>query len=84
MNEMFFQISSIQRKMETNNNLQVIMKAITGLVVFTIFFCSLNQADTMKVAWIISIAVIVLLFIFDSYKYDTEISGLFWSNLLSK
>lgn len=79
MNEMFFRISSIQRKMEANNNLQTIIKVITGLLVFTIFFCSLNQANAMNVAWIISMLVIVLLFIFDSYyvknnkKYEPQI-----------
>ena len=79
MNEIHFRILSIQRKIETNNNMQAMMKAIAGLVVFTIFFCSLNQADTMKAAWIISMFAIVLLFIFDSHyiknknKYELEI-----------
>lgn len=79
MNEMYFRISYIQRKIDSNHNLQTINKVIGGLMVFVIFFCSMNQSDTMRVAWMISIAFIILLFFFDVYyvknnkKYEFEI-----------
>jgi len=67
MNESVFILSSIQKKMDENTNMQTIMKAVAGLTVFTVFFCSFNKADTMKLAWIISMPLIVILFIFNSY-----------------
>lgn len=79
MNEMYFRISSIQKKMDSNSNLQTMMKAVAGLIVFAIFFCSLNQAETIKIAWMISIPVIFLLFGFNTYfikrnkEYEFEI-----------
>lgn len=38
MNEMYFRISYIQRKIDSNHNLQTINKVIGGLMVFVIFF----------------------------------------------
>ena len=69
MNEMYFRISFIQRKIDKNNNLQMTMKVVAGLIVFCLFVCSLNQAETMKIAWMISIPVICLLFGFDTYYF---------------
>jgi hypothetical protein len=43
---MFFRIGGIQKKMESNRNMQTIMKGIGFLIVFMISFCSLNQPDT--------------------------------------
>ena len=37
MNEIHFRIYQF-KKIETNNNMQAMMKAMAGLVVFTIFF----------------------------------------------
>ena len=43
------------------------MKVISVIVIFVIFACSQNQAETMKVAWAISIPVLCLLFGIDVY-----------------
>lgn len=47
--------------------MQTIMKVIGGLIVFIIFFCSMNQPDMMRVAWMLQVAFIILLFFFDAY-----------------
>ncbi len=79
MNEMYFKISSIEKKMDSNKALKTMMKAVAVIVVFVIFACSQNQAETMKVAWIISIPVLCVLFGIDVYyarknkKYEFEI-----------
>ena len=67
MDKKNFRLWAIYREMEVNKNLQLTMKAIAGLVVFVIFFCSLNPTNTMNVAFFISMFVIVLLFILDCY-----------------
>lgn len=41
MNESVFILSSIQKKMDENTNMQTIMKAVAGLTVFTVFFAAL-------------------------------------------
>lgn len=43
--------------------LETIMKVIGGLIVFIIFFCSINQSDMMREAWMLSVAFIILLFL---------------------
>lgn len=53
--------------MNGNSNLQTIMKVTAGLCVFAIFVCSLNQADTMMIAWMLSITTIIMLFFIDAY-----------------
>lgn len=79
MNEMFFRIGGIQMKMESNRNMQTIMKGIGFLIVFTISFCSLNEPDTMKIVRILSIPFIGLLFGIEFYyikqnkNYEFEI-----------
>ncbi|MCM1083583.1 MAG: hypothetical protein NC309_04625 [Ruminococcus sp.] len=67
MDEMFVRISMIQKKMEQNRNLQMMMKVVGGLIVLVIFFCSLSQPDTMKLAWMISVPCIILVFFLDAY-----------------
>ena len=79
MNENYFKISSIEKKMNSDSILKIAMKAIAVMVVFVIFACCQNQADTMKVAWVISIPVLCLLFGIDVYysrrnkKHEFEI-----------
>lgn len=67
MNEMFFKILNVQKKMESNKKMQTYMKWIGFGVVFVIFVCSFSQADTMKMAWLLSIPIIGLLFGIDVY-----------------
>lgn len=63
----YFRIARIHKKIDSNHNMQMTMKWIAALTVFVIFFCSLTSSDTMNVAWMISIPVIVLLFFLDVY-----------------
>lgn len=90
MNEMFFRIGGIQKKMEFNQNMRIIMKGTGFLNVFTIFFCSLNQPDTMKIAWILSILFIGLLFGIEFYyikqnkKYEFKLFKLEIEDLENK
>lgn len=90
MNEMFFRIGGIQKKMEFNQNMRTIMKGTGFLIVFTIFFCSLNQPDTMKNAWILSILFIGLLFGIEFYyikqnkKYEFKLFKLEIEDLENK
>ncbi len=72
MNKEYFEIAGIQKKIDLNHNMQMTMKGIAALIVFVIFFCSLSGSDTMNVAWMISIPVIVLLFFFDVYYIKRE------------
>ena len=55
MDEKFFKISLIEKKMYSNSIMKTAMKVIAVMIVFVIFACCHNQPDTMKVAWIISI-----------------------------
>lgn len=90
MNEMFFRIGGIQKKMDSNRNLQTIMKGTGVLIVFVIFFCSLKRPDTMKMAWLLSIPFICILFVFNVYyirqnkKYEFELYKLETENLEKK
>lgn len=79
MNETYFRIAGIQKKIDSNQNLRTIMKGLGILIIFGIFFCSLNQPDTMRVAWILSVLFIFLLFFLEAYcikqnkKYEFEL-----------
>lgn len=57
----------IFKKMDSNHKLQIIIKVLGGLIVFVIFFCSMNQSDTMGATWMFSVAFIILLYFFDAY-----------------
>lgn len=79
MNEIFYRIGDLQKKLDKNRTLQTYMKGTGALLVFTIFACSFNQPDTMKTAWLLSIIIIGLLFVFHVYyirqskRYEFEI-----------
>ncbi len=79
MSELILKTHLIEKKMNSNSISRIVMKATAVIVVFVIFACSQNQAETMKVAWIISIPVLCVLFGIDVYyarknkKYEFEI-----------
>ncbi len=79
MSELILKTHLIEKKMNSNSISRIVMKATAVIVVFVIFACSQNQAETMKVAWGISILVLCLLFGIDVYyarrnkKYEFEI-----------
>lgn len=62
-----YRVSSIQKKLDSNGNIRLIMKGIGLLSVFTVFFCSLSRPETMATAWYLLIPIIVLLFGLDVY-----------------
>lgn len=90
MSELFFRINGIQKKMDANENLQSIMKEIGALIVFVIFLCTLNNPGTMKIAWLLTLPFIGLLFAFNVYyirqnkKYELEIYRLETEDLEKK
>lgn len=79
MNEMFFRIDNLQKKIESNHKIQTYLKGTGILIVFVIFFCGLKMAGTMNIAWFLSLSVIIILFVLDVYhcnrdkKYEFEI-----------
>ena len=87
---MYFRISSIQKKMDANQHLQGIMKGIGILILLVVFICSLNEPETMGVAWLISVPFIIMLFLFDTHyirrnkKYEFDIYRLEVEELKSK
>lgn len=65
MDEIILQISAIERKIESNNKMRSKLKAVSGCLVFVIFIFSLFSSEIINVAWIISLAVIVIMFFLD-------------------
>ena len=65
--------------MDANQHLQGIMKGIGILILLVVFICSLNEPETMGVAWLISVPFIIMLFLFDTHyirrnkKYEFDI-----------
>ena len=62
-------------KIEKCTIIQRIMKGIAVLIVLAIFLCSLLNIDAMKVAWIISLSVLVLIFAIDAYCVNQCVKG---------
>lgn len=79
MDDIFFEISSKQKKLETSRELQSYMKGISALIVILIFFGSLSDSQTMKIAWLLTLPIICVLFGFNVYfikkskQYELEI-----------
>ena len=79
MNEKFFEIGGIQKKMEMNRQLRWYMKGIGALVVILIFLGSINEPKTMRAAWLISVPLICILFAFEVFfigkikRYEFEL-----------
>ena len=65
MEDLFFKISAVEKKMDGNTKMQSIMKLIAFMSLFVVFFCAINQAGITKVAWIVYIPVIMVLFFVD-------------------
>jgi hypothetical protein len=71
MKETYFKILSIENKMKRNSKLQLTMKAIAGLILFTVSLFSLHPDNETRVLWIISLPSIILLFFLD-YHFAKE------------
>ena len=66
MNDIFFKVSAVEKKMDGNTKMQSIMKVIAMMSVFVVFFCSINSADITKIALFILIPVTIVLFFLDT------------------
>lgn len=67
MNETYFRINSILKKMDENSKLKGTMKGVAALVVFVIWFCSSFEPESNKLAWVVSIFAIFITFGIDVY-----------------
>lgn len=82
MNEMYFKISGIQKKIDSNQKLRKNIRKFGILFIFIVFFFSLNEPDVMRVTWIATVVIIFLLFFLEVYyikqskKYEFELYGL--------
>ena len=66
MNEYLLKMLSLQKDIEKNSKKQTLVKSISALCVFMVFFCSFNPEKLMNIAFIVSIPVIIMLFVIDS------------------
>ena len=79
MNEMYFKISSLQKKIDSNQKLRKNIRKFGILFIFIVFFFSLNEPDVMRVTWIATVVIIFLLFSLEVYyikqskKYEFEL-----------
>lgn len=79
MNEMYFKISGIQKKIDSNQKLRKNIRKFGILFIFIVFFFSLNEPDVMRVTWIATVVIIFLLFFLEVYyikqskKYEFEL-----------
>ena len=79
MNEMYFKISGIQKKIDSNQKLRKNIRKFGILFIFIVFFFSLNEPDTMRMTWIATVVIIFLLFFLEVYyikqnkKYEFEL-----------
>lgn len=82
MNEMYFRIVGIQKKIDSNRKLRKNIKKFAILFIFIVFFFSINEPDTMRVTWIATVVIIFLLFFLEVYymkqnkKYEFELYNL--------
>lgn len=60
MNETFFSIMNIQKRMDSINILKLLIKAVGALIVFLICFYSLVSNKDMINDWIFSLLILVL------------------------
>ena len=82
MNEMYFKISGIQKKIESNQKIRKNIRKFGILFIFIVLFFSLNEPDVMRMTWIATVAIIFLLFFLEVYyikqskKYEFELYSL--------
>lgn len=66
MNEYLSKLLSLEKDIEKISKKQTIMKSVGILFVFAVFFCSFNPELAMKIAFVVSIIAIIVLFVLDS------------------
>ena len=79
MNEMYFKIAGIQKKIDSNVKLRKNIRKFGILFIFIVFCFSKYDSDIMRSTWILTILIIVLLFLLEVYyikqniRYEFEI-----------
>ena len=82
MNEMYFKIAGIQKKIDSNVKLRKNIRKFGILFIFIVFCFSKYDSDIMRLTWILTILIIVLLFLLEVYyikqniRYEFEIYSL--------
>lgn len=82
MNEMYFKISGIQKKIDSNQKLRKNIRKFGILFIFIVFFFSTIEPGVMRMTWIATVVIIFLLFFLEVYyikqskKYEFELYGL--------
>ena len=79
MNEMYFRIAGVQRKIDANRKLRANVKKLGILILFVVLFFTWIEPETMRTTWVLSVVFIILLFFFEVYyikqgkKYEFEL-----------
>ena len=79
MNEMYFKISAIQKKIDSNQKLRKNIRKFGILFIFIVFFFSIIEPGVMRMTWIATVVIIFLLFFLEVYyikqskKYEFEL-----------
>lgn len=79
MNDMYYKISGIQKKIDFNRKLRQNIKKFGILFIFVVFLFSFIEPDVMRVTWIATVVIIFLLFFLEVYyikqskRYEFEL-----------
>lgn len=79
MNEMYFRIAGMQKKIDSNRKLRANVKKLGIMILFVVLFFAWIEPETMRTTWILSVVFIFLLFFFEVYyikqnkKYEFEL-----------
>lgn len=79
MNEMYFRIAGVQRKIDSNRKLRANVKKLGIIILIIVLFFAWIEPETMRTTWILSVVFIFLLFFFEVYyikqnkKYEFEL-----------
>lgn len=79
MNEMYFRIAGVQRKIDSNRKLRANVKKLGIIILIIVLFFTWIEPEVMRVTWILSVVFIFLLFFLEVYyikqnkKYEFEL-----------
>ena len=79
MNEMYFKIIGIQKKIDSNRKFRKNIRKFGILFIFLVLFFSIIEPDTTRVTWIATVVIIFLLFFLEVYyikqskRYEFEL-----------
>lgn len=79
MNEMYFKIIGIQKKIDSNRKFRKNIRKFGILFIFLVLFFSIIEPDTTRATWIATVVIIFLLFFLEVYyikqskRYEFEL-----------